>query len=122
MFYDEEDEDVREPEWWDRENPDDDYDYETGKKTWRGTDPEDEPDYLIRNERVHRITHSSLDPSGKSIYATKSVRRQRSAAYRHNSKRLDGSWEEYQRLLKASVRHPTRSSTRTRFDTCTPSL
>lgn len=86
--------------WWERENPENDYDYELGRKTFRGTDPEDEPDELVRNDRVHRLAYSSLDPSGKAIYATKSVRRQRSAAYRRMTQKLDGGWAEYKRLTK----------------------
>jgi hypothetical protein len=79
--------------WWDRENPEEDYDWDEGRKIKHGTDPEDEHDPAIKSERIERIQGSSLDPGGRAIYYTKGVRSDIGRAGRNRTRRLDGGWQ-----------------------------
>lgn len=79
--------------WWERENPVEDYDWDEGRKIKHGIDPEDEYDPAIKLERIERIQGSSLDPGGRAIYYTKSVRSDIGRASRNHTRRLDGGWQ-----------------------------
>ena len=87
----------KDAEWYDKENPAVEHD-EEGKRIFRGTDPEDESNDQWKHERIERVTGSSLDPSGKAVYYTKSVRKQRGGVKTYRDHLLDPGGAKIRRI------------------------